>query len=104
LILNIKTPRLDYYQVNEKGLISKDGNPSGGWKFLGISHVKRNQFIPFRDLFDFLDSKPDILYKNGNPQWTVRDWDHGTTREWGNTRYHGISAIWFEGKEKFFDY
>lgn len=100
MILNIKTPRFDYYQVNEEGYLYKDGTePSGGWKFLGISHVKRNWFIPFSELFDFLDSKPDILYKNGNPQWTVRDLDHGSTREWGS----GIAAIWFEGKEKFFD-
>ena len=103
MILNIKTPALEYYQVNKKGQIYYDGlEPDDGWKFLGITHVKKNWFIPFNRLLDFLDSKPDILWKNGNPQWTVVDLDHGTTRMWGNTRYRGITAIWFEGKEKFF--
>jgi hypothetical protein len=89
--------------VNERGQIYNENiPPDDNWKMIGISHVKRSWFIPFSELFEFLDAKPDILWKNGNPQWTVRDLDHGSVREWGNTRWHGIKSIWFEGEEKFF--
>jgi len=88
----------DYYQVNPKGEIIrmdiKGFEPSGGWIFLGLEHVKRNQFIPLADI------TPETVasfttYKNGNPQWTVRDRDHGTMRTWGNTKYHGIKRVYF---------
>ncbi len=104
-MLHISTPYLDYYKVDDKGRIinANDGcNGSDDWLFLGISHVKRNDFIPFKHLKKFLESKPNLLWKNGNPQWTVRDLDHGTTREWGNTQYHGIKGLWFDYPEKFF--
>lgn len=59
---------------------------SGGWKFSGLSHVKRNEFIPLATI----QRTPAILdeiqlqYKNGKPQYTVRDLDHGTRRQWGD--------------------
>ena len=86
----------DAYRVNELGQIKRldqpDFRPSDGWKMLGIQHVKRNAFIPFAELIAGRIPEP-LLYKNGKPQWTVRDLDHGTTRVWGNTAHHGVSGI-----------
>ncbi len=92
----ISTPHGDQYLIHEDGQIERsDGRNlplSGQWKLLGIEHVKRREFIPFADLL--AGKRPDaILYKNGNPQWTVRDNDHGAVRTWGNTKYHGIRTI-----------
>lgn len=95
----INTPYGKRYFVNRKGDIFYDGlNPSGGWKFLGLSHVKRREIIPFPAVWDKLEKgeKINTLWKNGKPQYTVRDLDHGTTREWGNTKYHGIKSIYME--------
>lgn len=59
---------------------------SGGWKFLGLSHVKQNWIISLQTICnspEILD-KINLLYKNGKGQYTVRDLDHGTIREWGD--------------------
>ncbi len=68
--------------------------PSGNWKLLGIRHVYKREFIPFDRLQEWIRSNPVLLYKNGNPMYTVRDLDYGTVREWGNTKYHGIACIY----------
>lgn len=60
---------------------------------LGIDHVKRRSFVPLAQLMEHGAEGLTMRYKNGNPQWTVRDRDHGTTRVWGNTVYHGIVDI-----------
>lgn len=73
-----------------------DHKPSGQWKLLGLEHVKRNEFIPFDALTPSLVESLELAYKNGNPQYTVRDLDHGTRRTWGNTKYHGVRNIRFE--------
>lgn len=88
--------------INNKGQLCTAGAVgtaygfSDGWKFLGIEHVKRAQFVPFRVLKTW--KKKDFenfqwCYKNSNPQWTICDLDHGTTRTWGNTKYHGIKYM-----------
>jgi hypothetical protein len=50
-MLNILTPYGNHYKVDDSGnIIRIDINgfkSSGNWKFLGLSHVKRNEFIPF---------------------------------------------------------
>jgi hypothetical protein len=98
--LRIATPYGRYYSVNKRGEIYYDGlKPSGGWLLLGIEHVKRNEFIPFADIAEWMRHNPTLLYKNGNPQYTIRDRDHGTLRTWGNTKYHGIRAIWVISKK-----
>lgn len=100
--LTIRTPYGNQYRIYENGNIERMDMPgmiSGQWKMLGISHVKRSHFIPLSEL---LNGKIPLeqVYKNGNPQWTVRDLDHGTTREWGNTKVHGIARIEIERAEK----
>jgi hypothetical protein len=94
--------RSNDYLINNKGCICKRehiGTPydfSGSWKLLGIEHVKRNHFISFEVLKTWTVEQFETFewrYKNGNPQWTVRDLDHGTTRTWGNTKYHGIKYM-----------
>jgi hypothetical protein len=92
--LTVWTPYGDYYKVNEKGEIKSNNldDFSPDWKLLGIQHVKRNDFISLEFLFRG-DIPPALTYKNGNPQWTIRDLDHGTVRVWGNTTVHGIRGI-----------
>lgn len=99
-MLNILTPYGEHYKITEDGNIIRMDmqgfKPSGRWKFLGLQHVKRNSFIPFGDIDEHLLEDFDPCWKNGRPQWTVRDLDCGTVREWGNTKYHGVKRIWFD--------
>lgn len=94
--IHLRTKHGDSYIIHKNGNIERgDGQckPSGDWKFLGLRHVKRNEFIPFENMTIML-GKP-LLFKNGNPQYTVVDNDHGTQRTWGNTRHHGIARLSF---------
>lgn len=98
IVFEIRTPYGDTFQVNEDAeIISKNApEPSGKWKIKGIAHVRRSEFIPFSEITKEKIQSIDLLYKNGNPQWTVRDLDHGTIRTWGNTIWHGIKSIYFK--------
>jgi hypothetical protein len=93
----IRTPYGDTYKIHGNGDIERTDIrgfiPSGDWKMKGIEHVKRRDFIPFERLKEMNLESFQWTWKNGNPQWTVRDLDHGTTRTWGNTKYHGIKFI-----------
>ena len=100
----IKTPYGNYYIANEDGYITQyEGSDreysfSHQWQVQGISHVKKNLFISWSDLVERIDmgGVMNWLYKtSGNPQYTIRDLDHGTTREWGNTKFHGIEKIYY---------
>jgi len=95
--LYLKTKYGSEYQIAANGDITRldicDFKPSGDWKMIGIEHVKRRDFIALRYLIDGRFPLDNLLYKNGNPQWTVRDKDHGTIRTWGNTKYHGIAVM-----------
>lgn len=97
-ILVIITPNNDIYKVNEKGEImtKKSGSFSPTWLFRGLSSVKSNEFISFKDLTPERIKSIQLLYKNGNPRYTGADLDHGTRREWGNTTLHGIKAIGYQ--------
>lgn len=99
----IHTPYGDDYIVNEKGQITqyryteKENNSfANDWKILGIHHTKRNTFINWDTVMKLIDKEeaPEWLYKTTqNPQYTIVDLDHETTREWGNTKSHGIKYI-----------
>ena len=95
MMLVITTKYGNQYFIDQKGQITYPGynTPSGKWLLLGLDHVKKNYFIPFTDLWNKNFPEP-LLYKNGNPQWTIRDLDHGSIRVWGNTKYHGIKLIY----------
>jgi hypothetical protein len=91
------------YLIHDNGNIERtdmEFTPSGEWRLEGIRHVHRNEFYPFKDITPDLINSLTLLYKNGNPQYTVVDYDHGTRREWGNTKYHGISSISFDVEEE----
>lgn len=96
--------RTTYFKVDtESGAISYLGsNPSGDWLMLGIKHVKRNSFIPLTritpELLETMDHANMLFYKNGKCQWTVRDRDHGTVREWGSPR---VTSIWYSDDPEF---
>ena len=97
--LVITTPYGNRYIVHVNGdiqLTDMVHTPSGQWKLLGIQHVKRNEFIPLADIPARLNDI-DLRYKNGNPQYTGVDLDHGSRRTWGNTKYHGIKTIYVVG-------
>lgn len=98
-LLTILTPYGERYYVNDKGEISRDGKDfSQTWKVQGIESVKSSYYIPLeRITADFLKNFA-LLYKNGNPMYTVRDLDNGTTRTWGNTKHHGIKYLGFIDK------
>jgi hypothetical protein len=76
--------------------------PSGQWLFRGLVHRHRRHpgeglneraFIRPEDLRAMLASgvTPDWRYKNGNPRFTVADYDHGAHREWGD----GVKRVWW---------
>ena len=91
-ILEIITPYGARYLIHEGGRIQRtdmEFAPSDTWRMLGLQHVQRREFIPFADIPARLPAL-QLTYKNGNPCYTVRDLDHGTTRPWGNTKYHGV--------------
>lgn len=97
ILFEIITSR-EVFAVNNLGQITKKENIgtyygfSDTWKFKGMEHVKKSWFIPFEKINKELVKELPIKYKNGNPQFTVRDLDHGTTRVWGN---NGILQIRF---------
>jgi hypothetical protein len=99
-MLNIKTPYGDAYKINSSGFISKLGvEPSENWRMLGLMPVQCWQLynlIPLKEITPEWIETHGVLYKNGNPRYTVADIDYGTTRVWGNTRVHGVQYLWFD--------
>lgn len=97
--LRFSTPHGDYFDVTTSGNIVRldqpDFVPSGQWRFLGLQHVQRSLFIPFAEVVRMLadGTLPNLAFKNGKPQFTVRDFDHGSVRVWGNTRHHGVRSV-----------
>jgi hypothetical protein len=78
------------FSIDRNGCIGRPKigmSPSDQWKMQGL--VKRNNFghvvcfVPF-DSIACMIGEFQWTYKNGKPVWTVRDLDHGTTREWGS--------------------
>lgn len=97
--LVIETPYGRTYRVNAQGQLIRtdmEFTPSDSWRFLGIKHVKRNEYHVFAELTQSKIDSLDMTYKNGNPQYTVCDMDHGTKREWGNAQYHGIKRMYWQ--------
>jgi hypothetical protein len=97
IVLTLATPYGNYYEVHDNGDIARPGQkPSGQWKMIALVSVVRNRpaFVPLASITrEWLDAHP-LMFKNGKPRYTVRDLDHGTTREWGNARFHGVKAIY----------
>jgi len=98
-VIHFSTPYGDHYDVTASGNIIRldqpDFEPSGQWKLVGLRHVKRTtEFIRFERIAEWLKTKPELTFKNGKPQYTVVDYDHGSRRVWGNTQYHGVRGIY----------
>ena len=74
-----------YIVDGETGNISRTDiagfQPSGQWRFLGLDHVKRREFVQRCNVPGTLE-RLSLRYKNGKPQYTVRDFYHGTIRNW----------------------
>ena len=96
--LILYTPYGNSYKINaENGFMTQSGNDSfsGQWIFMGLRHVKRNEFIPLKALTPEKLASLNLRYKNGNPQYTVQDLDYGTQRIWGNTSVHGVGRLYY---------
>lgn len=94
-MLRIRTKQGSYYDVTADGNIIRLDIPgfkaSGQWRLTGIeSTLGRREYIPFDEIENWLKTKPTFLFKNGEPRYTIRDFDHGSIRVWGN----GIAFIW----------
>jgi hypothetical protein len=94
-MLNFVTTYGKYYKVTPEGNIircdQKGFVPSGKWKFIGLSHVKRACLVPLAGITPE-NVKTFTTWKNGKPQWAVWDLDHGTMRQWGD----GVNRLWFD--------
>ena len=98
-MLNILTPYGNHYKIDKDFNIIrtdiKGFKASKQWKLLGLALVTGNSItVPAAKIKSWLKLKKSLLYKNGHPRYTGVDLDHGTTRIWGNTVYHGIQRIW----------
>lgn len=99
--IEITTPFGETYIIHRNGNIERCSVPgllpSGHWKFLGLVCLRPTYFVPFEKITQkwMEANRPGLLFKNGKPRWTVRDLDHGTVREWGNTEFHGVRSIRF---------
>lgn len=97
-MLYISTPYGNRYRIEDNGYIVRldqpGFRPSAGWQFLGLVPVNSTRLAVRREdiTAEWLASHP-LRYKNGNPRYTVRDLDHGTTRDWGNTKYHWQGTV-----------
>lgn len=99
----IYTPYGNWYRVNQQGMVyecsnglKKDPTIGNGhqWDILGgtSTHPFASvHVVPLAELAEM--SSKELLYKNGNPKYTVVDIDHGTTRVHWNTKVHGIKRI-----------
>lgn len=93
----ITTPHGNRYCVDP---VTGNINGSHEWRMIGLASVRSDRVcVSLRDLTPDTVSKLSLKYKNGNPRYTVMDVDHGTRRAWGNTKYHGVKAIYFESEE-----
>ena len=81
----------EVYSVDESGAIGRPKlnlKPSGRWLARGL--VRFNNFghivhtVPFSEWEQFIQSKPQWLYKNGRPRYYLADWDHGSDRICGS--------------------
>lgn len=100
-MLHISTPAGEVYNIDKSFNIIrtdiKGFKASGEWKLIGIADVRSMKLVVSANRIKvWLKSKKPLLYKNGHPKYTIIDFDHGTTRVWGNTIYHGIKRIWEE--------
>jgi hypothetical protein len=99
VLFTIETPYGNRYRIHTGGMIERTDmpfTPSDSWRLLGIRHVTRRESYSLNEITPELVGSLPWTYKNGNPQYTVVDLDHGTRRVWGNTKHHGIRRIYFD--------
>ena len=98
-MLHLTTPYGKQYRIHEEGKIERldmPFTPTMNWRLLGIVLVTQawpGYMIPLADITPDWLKATELLYRNGNPRYTVVDLDHGTTRIWGNTKVHGIKTL-----------
>lgn len=99
-LFELKTRYGDCYRIHPGGLIQRmdmpDFSPSDTWIMRGLVPVNMNRItVSVEQITPQWLAEHPLTYKNGNPRYTVADLDHGTRRVWGNTKWHGVAAIWF---------
>lgn len=96
-MLELRKPNGDRYIIHDNGDIERTDipgfKPSGQWKMLGLVGIGRKRYVPLERITREWLAENALRFKNGKPRWTVRDLDHGTMREWGNTDHHGVASI-----------
>ena len=80
--------RGEYWKLHDNGNIERPGlfGPSGHWSVVGA--VERNNFghVVKRYTLSEILAEPNAIpwkFKNGKQRTFIRDFDHGTLREWG---------------------
>ncbi len=106
-MLCISTPYGDHYKIDKDSNFiqynqchfDNENVLAHEWKLLGLLPTNCSNFI---HLIRFNQITPEwikshsLSWKNGHPKYTIVDLDHGSTRVWGNTHYHGVRSLWFE--------
>src|SRR5712692_8754894 len=91
MTLYIRTQQHEYHVLDTGEICRLSGHlpmaPSGEWKMQGIVHCRSRQCFytlsEIRQIYGGLNgpmARPELLYKNGKPQYRMIDLDHGTTR------------------------
>ena len=79
----------EFWKLHESGEITRPAifnTPSGNWRIVGA--VRRNNFGSIVETFSLADIQKGGIqwkHKNGVQRVFVRDFDHGTIREWRNS-------------------
>jgi hypothetical protein len=79
------------YSGNDLDKMNSPESELKSWQVRGVTPVNSNM-SNIINLISACDLNP-LLYKNGNPKYTIVDLDRGTLRVHGNTKVHGIVSI-----------
>lgn len=91
----------EFWLMNEAGEIQRDGD--NGWKFssswrvlCAVTYSNHGNVTRLYTLKEICDGKEiPWAWKNGTQRTFVRDYDHGTIREWRHPR-HSIDRVGIE--------
>jgi hypothetical protein len=80
----------EYWKMHDSGEIERPGlvSPSIKWRILGA--VEYTNFGKVKKIYTLDDIKKGGIqwqYKNGHQRVFVRDFDHGTMREWRHPKH-----------------
>lgn len=101
----ITTPYGGWYETDSRGYVVRSDNGLDKtnsdlhnlmtWQIIGIVPIDNfgNEGAIVRLDNASKMSSLALLYKNGNPRYTIADIDHGTRRLHGNIKHHGVKTV-----------